>query len=240
MRARPGHLSAMTFFTASMAYTFYAAPSLPDPIWRYACAGTAATLFCEVVMHAVDTVNMRSKIINGPKLYVFELLKHEGALSLFRGIQPVLYGYFIASLVYFYVYAHSKNILSGLVVSTEESQVWKQMAVSFVGSGFAEFLSLAFYYPFDLIKTRMQVSQLGNHHYNGVLDATLKIMNENERRQNAAGLDKLKERLSGIRNLYRGGLVFGLSYVAYTAVQFSLFESILLYLEGPTPPVSSS
>jgi hypothetical protein len=31
------------------------------------------------------------------------------------------------------------------------------MAVAFIGSAFAEFLSLAFYYPFDLIKTRMQV-----------------------------------------------------------------------------------
>jgi len=56
-------------------------------------------------------VNMRSKIINGPKLYVFELIKHEGVFTLFRGIQPVLYGYFIASLVYFYVYAHSKILL---------------------------------------------------------------------------------------------------------------------------------
>ena len=79
------------------------------------------------------------------------------------------------------------------------------MAVSFIGSGFAEFLSLAFYYPLDLIKTRMQVANSealhsinGNSHkynlmvqllhlalgslfimcVNGVLDATLKIINE--------------------------------------------------------------
>lgn len=56
------------------------------------------------------------------------------------------------------------------------------MAVSFIGSGFAEFLSLAFYYPFDLIKTRMQVASTSlnsnYNRYNGVLDATLKIINE--------------------------------------------------------------
>lgn len=57
------------------------------------------------------------------------------------------------------------------------------MAISFIGSGFAEFLSLAFYYPFDLIKTRMQVASNATkyssmHRYNGVLDATLKIINE--------------------------------------------------------------
>ena len=91
-----------------MAFTFYKAPLLEDPIHRYACAGTAAMLFCEVIMHGIDTVNMRSKIINGPKLYVFELIRQEGLNSLIRGIQPVFYGYFIASLVYFYAYAHSK------------------------------------------------------------------------------------------------------------------------------------
>ena len=59
--------------------------------------------------------------------------------------------------------------------------IYRTMAVSFLGSGFAEFLSLAFYYPFDLIKTRMQVvnkSSISSHRYNGVLDATIKIMNE--------------------------------------------------------------
>ena len=86
MRKKPGYITASSFFVGSMAYTFYRAPQLEDPILRYACAGTAATLFCEVIMHSVDTVNMRSKIINGPKLYVFELIKHEGIHSLFRGI----------------------------------------------------------------------------------------------------------------------------------------------------------
>jgi len=66
-------------------------------------------------MHSIDTVNMRSKIINGPKLYVFELLKHEGFGSLMRGIQPVLYGYFVASMVYFYSYAHLKEWFMSLL-----------------------------------------------------------------------------------------------------------------------------
>ena len=176
----------------SMAYTFYRAPLLQDPIWRYACAGTAANLFCEVIMHSVDTINMRSKIINGPKLYVFELLKLEGVSSLMRGIQPVLYGYFVASMVYFYTYAHLKSWLMAILfgkggIQTEHpreddsaegkqspkepkipkntdeastkkdgsTMIYKTMAVSFLGSGIAEFVSLAFYYPFDLIKTRM-------------------------------------------------------------------------------------
>ncbi len=34
--------------------------------------------------------------------------------------------------------------------------IYKTMVVSLIGSAFAELLSLFFYYPFDLIKTRMQ------------------------------------------------------------------------------------
>jgi hypothetical protein len=117
MRNRPGHITAVAFFTGSMGFTFYGAPKLEDPILRYACAGTAANLLCEVIMHGVDTVNMRSKIINGPKLYVLELIKHEGLYSLVRGIQPVLYGYFVASMVYFYAYAHSKDWLKSILFS---------------------------------------------------------------------------------------------------------------------------
>ena len=68
MRKKPGYITASSFFIGSMAYTFYRAPQLEDPILRYACAGTAANLFCEVLMHSVDTLNTRAKIINGPKL----------------------------------------------------------------------------------------------------------------------------------------------------------------------------
>lgn len=52
---------------------------------------------------------------------MFELIKHEGLNFLFRGIQPVLYGYFIASLVYFYAYAHSKTLLKSLFTSDNET-----------------------------------------------------------------------------------------------------------------------
>lgn len=252
IRNRPGHITSWAFFIGSMAFTFYKAPTLDQQILRYACAGTAATLFCEVIMHGIDTVNMRSKIINGPKLYVFELIKLEGFSSLMRGIQPVLYGYFIASLVYFYSYAMSKSLLNSYLFKQENaassestadnSIYYKTMAVSFIGSGFAEFLSLAFYYPFDLIKTRMQVASQASilhpsQRYIGTLDATLKIINEGMSKVSPSDVEKrtryqnLMDRLRGIKNLYKGGFTFGMSYTAYMAVQFSLFESILLYLE---------
>ena len=72
------------------------------------------------------------------------------------------------------------------------------------------------------------------HRYNGVLDATLKIIDEgriDDQLKQKSRLERLRDKLRGIRNLYKGGFVFGMSYTAYMAVQFSLFESILLYLE---------
>ena len=61
--------------------------------------------------------------------------------------------------------------------------IYKTMVVSLIGSAFAELLSLFFYYPFDLIKTRMQTvntstSVNSGYRYIGTLDATLKIINE--------------------------------------------------------------
>ena len=86
LRQRPGYISSFSFGTAALAYTFYQAPKLENPIYRYACAGTAATLFVEVITHALDTINMRAKVINGPKFYVFNLIKTEGVTSLFKGV----------------------------------------------------------------------------------------------------------------------------------------------------------
>ena len=52
---------------------------------------------------------MRSKLINGPKIYVISLMKFEGISNLFRGIQTVLYGYVFSSMLYFYAYISLKD-----------------------------------------------------------------------------------------------------------------------------------
>ena len=71
MRTRPGYISSSLFFTGSIFFIMYKGPLIDDPLLRYTMAGTAATLFTETGTHAVDTVNMRSKVINGKKLYVY-------------------------------------------------------------------------------------------------------------------------------------------------------------------------
>jgi hypothetical protein len=75
-------LSAATLFS----YTFYEGPLIESEYIRFALAGTASTVIVELLTHAIDTVNMRSKVINGPKIYVISLMKFEGVSNLFKGV----------------------------------------------------------------------------------------------------------------------------------------------------------
>lgn len=63
LRGRPGYWTAFGFFATSMGYIFYCGPEIESKVIRYALAGTAATVFVELQTHAVDTVNMNSKIV---------------------------------------------------------------------------------------------------------------------------------------------------------------------------------
>lgn len=49
--------------------------------------------------------------------------------------------------------------------------------VTFVGSAVAEIFSVPFYYPFDLIKVRMQTSH-AKYGYNNLIDGVIKIWHE--------------------------------------------------------------
>ena len=95
-------------------------------------------------------------------------------LQLFRGINAVVYGYIFSSIVYFYAYAKIKKYFySGAwpdtfqididnsgdaqeeVAKNQNRDLVKHLSYTFVAASIAEALSLLFYYPYDLIKTRM-------------------------------------------------------------------------------------
>ena len=86
-------------------------PFFSDAYFRYALAGTAATLAVELLTHGIDTINMRSKVINGPKINLLQYLRMQDFISLFRGVPAVIYGYILSSMVYFYCYAKLKDFI---------------------------------------------------------------------------------------------------------------------------------
>lgn len=72
---------------------------------RFALCGTVATVAVEFATHGIDTVNMRSKAVDGNNKLLFNMFKIEGYASLFRGVTAVVYGYAFSSMIYFYFYA---------------------------------------------------------------------------------------------------------------------------------------
>ena len=109
LRLKTGIASFSLSAASLFSYTFYEGPLIESEYIRFALAGTASTVIVELLTHAIDTVNMRSKVINGPKIYVISLMKFEGISNLFRGVQAVLYGYVFSSMLYFYAYISIKD-----------------------------------------------------------------------------------------------------------------------------------
>lgn len=196
-------------------------------------------------MHSIDTLNMRSKVINGPKLYVFDLIRQEGFIPLTRGIQPVLYGYIFSSFIYFNIFSMSKSYIKGNYFSEEKQvneksnyekakhMIYVTFIVSFAASAIGELVALGLYYPYDLIKTRMQTHH-SHYGYKGTLDAFIKIYEERNHSQvSEQGWRRfLMPKYRGLRNLYNGMFLYSLSYTAFVALEFSLFEGILMAIEN--------
>jgi len=75
MRIRSGFISSSLAIGGLAAFTFIDGPVISSPYIRFALAGTCSTVAVEILTHAIDTINMRSKVINGSKLYVYGIFK---------------------------------------------------------------------------------------------------------------------------------------------------------------------
>jgi hypothetical protein len=82
--------------------------------------------------------------------------------------------------------------------------LWQTFFVSAGASSFAEALALVFYYPYDLIKTRMQTKD-DVYRYRNLSDAFLKILNDKQRR-------------IPFLNLYSGLSLYGFTFISYTMI----------------------
>lgn len=136
------------------------------------------------------------------------------------GVQPVLYGYLASGFVYFYFYKKIKMWMSVYLVDENstggERPLWHIFMMSAGASIIAELISLVLYYPYDLIKTRMQ-SMEEKYRYKNVTDASIKIMNESSQMK--------------VMNFYKGSFLYGIAYVSFIGIEFSLYESLLVYIE---------
>ena len=65
LRIRSGVMGSGFLCLAFAGYTGVYGPDLENPYHRYALAGTTATVVVEFAIHGLDTLNMRSKALEG-------------------------------------------------------------------------------------------------------------------------------------------------------------------------------
>ena len=62
-RKRPGHIVAMGVFSGLVLFTYGYGHKLDTNLKKHILAGTMATVGVELCTHAIDTINMNSKVI---------------------------------------------------------------------------------------------------------------------------------------------------------------------------------
>ena len=184
---------------------------------KYILAGTTATVSVELASHFIDTMNMRSKIVDSQTSVYEKQQKKSLVRRLFRkenlrGYQLVIHGYFFSCLVFFGVQYKGKELTAENI--NPNLAVIQTFLASLIGTAFAELAALPLYYPYDLIKVRMQTSQ-AKYGYKNFIDGIIKMYH-----QSGYGLSR-------IRNFYSGASYYGLAYIIFISLEFAIHDMLI-------------
>lgn len=215
--AGAGYKTAGGVFAALMGYTYLKGPHVENEVYRCGLAGIASTLFVELAIQPIDTLNMKAKV--DKKFGIMNFVRRKGVGSLMRGIQPVLHGMAISSFIYFILYKKFKDSvkLKMDAYNIDKTSLAAVFIMSAGASTLANLCAIGLYYPFDLVKTRMQI--VGEYNYKNILDAFYKIGQE--------GNSTYK-----FQNYFKGFGLYSLTFITFTTLEFSIYETIMMYLAG--------
>ena len=167
-------------------------------IIRMGMAGSLANLAVESMFHFADTVNVRAKTSDGndSSLKIVEkIYKKEGLKGFSKGFSACFYGSVACGFIYFSLYKLFKIYFKDYF--SPDTNI---AAVFFVASFVAEFFTLLVYYPYDLIKCRLQ-SKNYFFKYRSIPHAFQKEISE-----------------GSITALYKGSLPFLVTYCLFVSV----------------------
>ena len=132
----------------------------PNEILRMGIAGSFAHVTVEAMFHFIDTVNVQSKLgeqnLSSASM-VRKIYQAEGIYGFSRGFSAMFYGSVICGFIYFAGYKYLKTYFQERVGPDTNPAV-----VFFLASFIAEFFTLIVYYPYDLVKCRLQSK---NYHF---------------------------------------------------------------------------
>jgi hypothetical protein len=125
-----------------------------NEIFKLGMAGSLAHVIVEAGFHFVDTVNVRTKVSEkqvSTLHMVKKIYQGEGLYGFSKGFSACFYGSVFCGFIYFTLYKTFKTYFRELF-GDNYNIAWTFFVASFV----AEFFTLIVYYPYDLVKCRLQ------------------------------------------------------------------------------------
>jgi hypothetical protein len=188
-----------------------------NEIVRIGFAGSIALFMTEFIFHPIDVINTRTKAeishgnINSYKM-IRRIIDKEGMFGFWRGASATYYGALLGGFIYFSAYKSLKNYLKEY-----ENPIHKGRIHTFaylISSLLGESLFLVFYYPYDLIRTRMQTKAPG-FEYKGPIDGFRRIINGRP--------------ISNFSKLYVGATPSFILNLSNQSIMFTVLESMREY-----------
>ena len=207
----PRHYVGYSLFAVSFcALALYNRKS-SNEIVRIGFAGAIAQFVTEFIFHPIDVINTRTKAeisignMNSYKM-IRRIADKEGMYGFWRGASVTYYGSLLGGMMYFSTYKYFKNYMKQFESHVQgKIHTFSYLVSSLVG----EAIFLVFYYPYDLIRTRMQTRTPG-HEYKGAVDGCRQI---------------LKGKMRNFSKLYVGATPSFILNLSNTSITFSVLES---------------
>ena len=194
-------------FTGAYSLVCYRSITIENEIFRMGVAGSLANTVVEAGFHVMDTINVRTKVSESnisSSMMVRKIYAKEGVYGFLKGFSACYYGSVVCGFLYFSLYKLFKIYFKDLF-GDQYNIAWTYFMASFA----AEFFTLIVYYPYDLIKCRLQ-SKNYVFKYRNIPHAFRKEIEQ-----------------GSIINLYRGSFPFLITYCTCVSIQFTIYEFMM-------------
>jgi hypothetical protein len=186
--------------------------NIQNPYYKIGLVGLLAQMTTDIIFHPIELINVRTKYHYKLGQSTLQTTKsvynHSGLTGFIRGSSVTLLGSSTAGFIYFTLY---KSIKEYIKKDTDESRYYIAYTIA---STVSEFIVFTGYYPFEVIKTRIQSGRFG---YKNFFDGVGTIYASSE-----------KGRF--VRNMYQGLTSSLLLSISTTFVVFMTFELSRDYL----------
>jgi hypothetical protein len=214
--SHPSHFTCYFGFGAALSISALYLRNTQYEYIRMGFAGSFAQIATEFFFHPIDVINTRTKSELKGKVDSFKMTRRiyskEGLFGFTHGLSATYYGALIGGLIYFSTYKFFKKLLKQ--ESNDENKNVNFFAY-LVSASIGELFFMIIYYPFDLIRTRMQ-TQIKHLSYKDLNDGFKQIVGP-------------KMRLGRLRKLYVGATPSFILNISNQCLMFSITESLRDY-----------